>query len=626
MKKIRSQILQNNSKITIPILLLSLALVFTFGTHAVSAADNDTIYVNSSGGNDSWDGLSWGTAKLSIKNATGTVNVNGTVNLANGIYNGPDNRGIVISKNMTIKGQSQTSTVIDAQGADRIFTVNPGVNVTIANLTLKNGSISSVGGPIGGAIYNGGILTTTNAIFKSNTAPHGWGGAIANVGQLTIINTTFNNNAAMMSGAIYTSGQMTVINSIFNNNQGGSGGAIANNGGQLNITNTTFNNNTAPNDLGGAIFNDNVLRVTSSTFENNTASQGSAIVQFGGTANVNFNRIVGNTIATVYSVGGIMNITNNWWGSNSGPAVGSIVGIAYPTTWLILNITASPTTINNGGTSTITADLLHDNTGAYHEPALGHVPDGVQINLTVPWGSFINPAIIHSVTLNTINGGVSAVFHANEGAAPLNPVKVTAAADGYTTTDTESAYITINPAAEVQLIKTASNIKPHVGQIFTFTLTAINNGPDTATGVQIADLIPDGLIFNGYTVSQGTYDPNTGIWMVGTILNGSNAVLNLFVTPTLMLADTKVTNTAVLTAEDQYDPTDDIASASVYVQPVVIVIQKTSIMVMYSIMGCTDPTVKAARTTGMDPTGIPITGFVAAVLMILGGLTIPRKK
>ena len=56
----------------------------------VSAAPGDVIYVNGSG-NDSWDGqlAVWnGTSgpKASIKNATGTVDNGGTVNIADGIY------------------------------------------------------------------------------------------------------------------------------------------------------------------------------------------------------------------------------------------------------------------------------------------------------------------------------------------------------------------------------------------------------------------------------------------------------------------------------------------------------------------------------------------------------------
>ena len=120
--------------------------------------------------------------------------------------------------------------------------------------------------------------------------------------------------------------------------------------------------------------------------------------------------------------------------------------------------------------------------------------------------------------------------------------------------------------ADVQLTKTTSNAMPNVGQQFTFTVTATNNGPLNATGVVVSDPIPAGLTFNSAIPSQGTYDPLTGIWNLGIIPNASSATLNLFVTPTASVAGTTVTNTANKTAEDQFDPTTpDIASVSVFI-------------------------------------------------------------
>ncbi len=65
-------------------------------------------------GNDDWNGESPTYQsgiigpKYSIKNATGTVNNNGQINIANGQYTGIDNTQITINKNMTINGESQT--------------------------------------------------------------------------------------------------------------------------------------------------------------------------------------------------------------------------------------------------------------------------------------------------------------------------------------------------------------------------------------------------------------------------------------------------------------------------------------------------------------------------------------
>ena len=43
--------------------------------------------------------------------------------------------------------------------------------------------------------------------------------------------------------------------------------------------------------------------------------------------------------------------------------------------------------------------------------------------------------------------------------------------------------------------KSVSNPTPNVGDTITFTVSLTNGGPDAATGVQIADLLPAGLSF-----------------------------------------------------------------------------------------------------------------------------------
>ena len=188
----------------------------------VSAASGDTIYVNGNStlGNDDWNGESATYQsgiigpKYSIKNATGTVNTNGQIYIANEQYKGINNTQITIDKNMTINGESQTDTIINGTGTNWIFHINPGIYVTINNLTLTNTTTNN-----GGAIYNdGGTLTVNNSTFTSNTANYS-GGAIYNYGTLTVNNSTFTSNTARCMVVLSTMyGTVTVNDSTFTSN------------------------------------------------------------------------------------------------------------------------------------------------------------------------------------------------------------------------------------------------------------------------------------------------------------------------------------------------------------------------------------------------------------------------
>ena len=105
--------------------------------------------------------------KATIKNATGTVNSNGTIYIAKGTYN---ESNIQINTNMTIIGENQQNTIINGQQSGHsIFTIASGVNLTIINLTLTNGTSNN-----GGAIANDGNLNVYNSTFTYNNATIWW--------------------------------------------------------------------------------------------------------------------------------------------------------------------------------------------------------------------------------------------------------------------------------------------------------------------------------------------------------------------------------------------------------------------------------------------------------------------
>src|SRR5262249_26016484 len=81
-----------------------------------------------------------------------------------------------------------------------------------------------------------------------------------------------------------------------------------------------------------------------------------------------------------------------------------------------------------------------------------------------------------------------------------------------------SGTASVNPQqADLALSKTVDNPTPNVGDTVTFTITLTDNGPNNATGVSVTDLLPAGLTLVSAAPGQGTYDPATGLWNVGSL-------------------------------------------------------------------------------------------------------------
>jgi uncharacterized repeat protein (TIGR01451 family) len=104
-----------------------------------------------------------------------------------------------------------------------------------------------------------------------------------------------------------------------------------------------------------------------------------------------------------------------------------------------------------------------------------------------------------------------------------------------------------------------------VGFNITYTVTVHNLGPNPATDVFADDPIPPGLTFISASPSQGTYAPQSGIWMIGTLAPGTAAVLT--VTARVQLAGPIINE--VVAGALQFDPdlSNNSASATVLALP-----------------------------------------------------------
>ena len=98
--------------------------------------------------------------------------------------------------------------------------------------------------------------------------------------------------------------------------------------------------------------------------------------------------------------------TDNWWGTNSDPSGFVSEGVSYDP-WLVLKITANPSSITTVQTSAIQANLLYDSNGNYNNPATMHVPDGIPVMFGVSPGSIGH---VLPLTGTTANGAATTTF------------------------------------------------------------------------------------------------------------------------------------------------------------------------------------------------------------------------
>jgi hypothetical protein len=153
-----------------------------------------------------------------------------------------------IHGNLTIRGVSAASTIIDAALIDRVFHVFAGATLTLQNLTIKNGFAFD-----GGGIFNEGSLVLYNVNVRCNTAGN-QGGGIYNAGSLGVVGSNISENlAGSRGGAVHNLGSSSYLNTTISSNVAVSrGGGIFNEGSvTASMINTTIVLNAAGSRGGG---------------------------------------------------------------------------------------------------------------------------------------------------------------------------------------------------------------------------------------------------------------------------------------------------------------------------------------------------------------------------------------
>ncbi len=125
--------------------------------------------------------------------------------------------------------------------------------------------------------------------------------------------------------------------------------------------------------------------------------------------------------------------------------------------------------------------------------------------------------------------------------------------------------VAVPEEADLAVAKTVNDSTPVIGQVVTYTVIVHNLGPDAATNVVLQDMLPAGLTLGVATPSQGTYDPATGLWTVGTLPSGVTATLTLEV---VVATQSPQTNSITVVHGDQFDPDLSNNTGSATITPV----------------------------------------------------------
>lgn len=247
---------------------------------------------------------------------------------------------------------------------------------------------------------------------------------------------------------------------------------------------------------------------------------------------------------------------------------------------------------------------------------------------------FHNP--LH-LNLGTILAGNSSLIEITGTVDPSTPegtiINNTATANTTTTPDPKVATTStvVDPQSVLNVVKSGlSKVTAGVSYPLIYTITVTNNGPSDARDVRVTDKLPDQIVNTEYRINGGTWTSFDGALdvVIPYIANGTSSVIEIRGKISPSAAACSMSNMASASingttfdsniVKTKINPDYDSNSTIIYVKSILIVSKESQ--------SCADPTVKAARTTGMDPTGVPLAGFVVAVLMVLSGLIMPRKK
>lgn len=188
------------------------------------------------------------------------------------------------------------------------------------------------------------------------------------------------------------------------------------------------------------------------------------------------------------------------------------------------------------------------------------------------------------------------------------------------TASNNNSCVSVNvpaPPTSIDLVvtKTVSSSPYAIGQNLTYTVVVTNNGPATASGVQVTDVLPNGLNYVSSVASTGSYNSGNGGWTVGNLAVSASATLTITVSPS---ASGTYQNCASATGtQTENAPSDNSSCVSITVPPPPsgdLSVTKTAGSGPYSLGQNLTYTITASNVGVVNGTGVVVTDVLPAGL------------
>ena len=287
----------------------------------------------------------------------------------------------------------------------------------------------------------------------------------------------------------------------------------------------------------------------------------------------------------------------------------------------------------SGTTNTFSITVTNSNLGATNVTLLDVLPTNLVYLSSLPsQGAYDSTSGVWTVGSmardSSASLSLSVLIRTNASGGITNRVSLNTSGpqDRYTNNNTASSLLAVN-GMDLAVTKTADKASPNEGQFVVFTIMVTNLGPANASGIQVADLLMTGFVYNASTPSQGSYDSTTGVWTVGAVNNQAAATLLLTALVNTGTYGRVLTNTATISAVGGTDPIAGNNTASVLVTPRRPVISAGNAVVVSESFtptnGAVDPAETVTVSFSFENTGDGMASNVVATLLTTNGVILP---